>query len=349
MIIVFPIALVVYAVSGCDVRRRSDKHACRHGAAERCVAVGKFYESRTDGLVATLLSNAATAKDYYHRACELGNRDGCARFGHMVVVGSYDTIRDDGYLSADGMSALGKACDDRDLDACRELADAAEPAQAAPILAKLCDGGDKASCDKLVPAYLETDPKRAIELLTKLCDGGDNDHCRELGSAFLTGSKFVEADPPRAIALLTKACDRSAWGCCTQLGEAYLDGTLPADPARAAQLFAGACDHGDLDACFWQGKALIASDPMKAVQTFTAECDHDDRGCDALGDLYRVGPDGIARDRGRARAFYGRACRAGSEFDCHKLGCYDADSDDCYKVHRDQRERVYRLGGAFDM
>lgn len=93
----------------------------------------------------------------------------------------------------------------------------------------------------------------------------------------------------------------------------------------------------------------MMAEPPRAVQIFTAECEHDDRGCDALGDVYRVGAEGVARDRNRARSFYSTACRAGSEFDCYKLECLDADSDSCYKLHRAQRERRFRLGGAFDM
>ena len=349
MIVVFPIALVIYGVSGFDLRRRSEKRACRKGSASSCLAVGQFYEARTDGLVATLLSNATTAKDYFDRACKLGDRTGCARFGHMVVVGSYNGVRDDPFTRDGGMSALQKACDGGDTGACRELGEASDSAGAAPVFAKLCDAGDMGSCDKLVHAYLDTDPKRAIGLLTKLCDAGDNGHCRELGRAFLAGSDYVDADPPRGTALLTKACDRGAWGGCRDLGEAFLDGRLPPDPARASELLAKACSHSDVDACFDLGRAQIGSAPAEALKTFAGECEGGDvRGCDALGDLYRVGATGIPRDRARARSFYKAACR-GDDFDCYKLRCVDADADACYKVHVRQRDRRFRLGGAFDM
>jgi len=349
-VVVFPIAVLIYAVSSCDLRKRGDKHACRDGSAAPCLAVGHFYEERADGFVATMLSNATTAKQYYDRACKLDSSAGCARFGHMVVSGSYDTMRDDGFTRADGMAALAKACDGGELDACRELAGVAEPAQAAAVLAKLCDRNDKGSCDKLVVAYQTSgDAKRATELLTRLCDAGNRDDCRELGNTLLTGSDASEADRARGTALLTKACDDGAAPACRELAKAYVDGPLPADPAHAGELLAKACNHGDLDACFEQGKLLLASDPAKAVEVFTAECEHDDRGCDALGDVYRVGVDGVPRDRKRARSFYQSACRAGSEFDCNKIKCSDGDSDGCFKVHMAQRDRLFRLGGAFDM
>jgi TPR repeat protein len=348
-ITVFPFALLVYAFSGCDLRQRGAKHACRDGHAEQCLAVGKFYEERTDGLIATLLSNATTAKQYYGRACDLKSVDGCARLGHMVVVGSYNAIKDDGFTHENGMAALAKACDAGVIDACREFADASEPAQAVVALGKLCDGGDHGSCEKLVPAYLAAgDGKHAVELLTTLCDAGEDEHCRELGGAFLTGSKWVDPDPPRGMGLLTKACDHGSQGACRDLADANRDGSA-ADPARAGELYAKACDKGDVDACFSQAKLVLASDPAKAVQLFTAECEHDVRGCDALGDIYRVGADGIDRDRDRAYKYYEQTCRAGFEISCWKHSCMNRDDDACYKVHKLMREPGYHLEGAFIM
>ena len=239
--VLFPIALIIYAFSGCDVRRRADEARLPRWVGRPVPRGWKFYEARTDGLFATLLSNATTAKDYYDRACKLGNATGCARLGHMVVVGAYDVISDDAFTRAYGIRTLKKGCDGGDMGACSELADAVDSATAVPVLEKVCAGGDKDGCNKLEKAYLDTDPKRAVELLDKLCNGGDDEHCRELGRAFLAGSEYVEADPARGVALLTKACDHGAWEGCTELASAYLDGTLPADPARASALFAEGC------------------------------------------------------------------------------------------------------------
>jgi hypothetical protein len=67
--IMFPVGLIIMAFSGCDIRQRSAKHACRDGSAAQCLAVGKFYESRTDGMIGFLLSNAVTAESYYNLGC----------------------------------------------------------------------------------------------------------------------------------------------------------------------------------------------------------------------------------------------------------------------------------------
>ncbi|MBV8760191.1 MAG: hypothetical protein JO257_23060, partial [Deltaproteobacteria bacterium] len=161
VVILFPICLVIAAFSGCDLRRRGDKHACRDGAADKCMAVGTFYEARTDGLIATMLSNAVTAEDYYDSACKLGKVDGCARVGHMIVVGAYDSIADPHVTRRQGLKALAKACDGGVSSACSELADASEPADAVPVLSKACNRGDKDACGKLITALTATDPTRA--------------------------------------------------------------------------------------------------------------------------------------------------------------------------------------------
>src|SRR4051812_36860208 len=70
-LVAFPVALLIFAFSGCDVRLRSEKKACRGGELARCLEVGKFYEDRADGILGFLMSNADTAVAYYHRACKL--------------------------------------------------------------------------------------------------------------------------------------------------------------------------------------------------------------------------------------------------------------------------------------
>jgi len=350
-IIVTPIALVIVAFSGCNLRRRADKSACRNGSADRCLAVGEFYEARAAGFIATLLSNATTAEDYYQRACKLGNVRGCARFGHMVaVVRDYDTLRDGDYTDEDGRSALQKACDGGVIDACHELVSFLDSKRAAALLMKLCDAGDKASCDQMIETAAANDPKAAVALAQKRCDAGDSEQCGKLGQLLLTGQDAIDADPSRGLALLTKACDAGEWRRCTDAGDALLDGTVPEDVARARALLGNACDHGDGDGCFSLGRSLIASDTAKAVQVFTSECKHhDERGCDAMGDLYRVGVAGIARSVDKAHDFYDTACQAGIMFSCNKAKCMDGDSDGCQRAWEEQKKRDYRLGGAFDI
>ena len=94
----------------------------------------------------------------------------------MVVVGSYDMVRDGDFTHDDGVGALQKACDGRVIDACDELLDTLDAQRAAPLLAKLCDAGDKVSCDRIIEAAAN-DPQHVFELAMKRCDDGDNDQC----------------------------------------------------------------------------------------------------------------------------------------------------------------------------
>ena len=347
---VFPFALIIAMFSNCDIRRRGDKHACQNGAADRCIAVGQFYEARTDGLLAFLLSYPKTAKDYYLRGCKLGNVTSCARFGHMKIPNSYDSLHDDEGTRDDGIAALTTACNSGITDSCRELADALDPAQAAPVLEKLCKAGDKGSCDKLVTAVAATDPKAGLELAVKQCEAGSDAQCADVGGTLLQGSGD---EPTRGVALLAKACDRGAGARCNQLGMAYTDGTLPEDPAHAAELFAKGCEHDDADACFSAAKSAVDSDPAKSVTLFTSNCEKGDlRGCDALGDRWRVGTGVTPRSRDHAYKLYDQSCRGGNDFDCYKRDCMsspDSASDACGKVYLWQHRFVYKLGGRFDM
>jgi len=346
--IMFPVALIFMAFSGCDIRQRSAKHACRDGSAAQCLAVGEFYESRTGGMIAYLLSNATTAERYYNLGCKHGSSKSCARFGHMIVNASYDSMFDSGFSNADGMTALETACDGGEIDACRELAGAVKSAEAAPILEKLCSGGDNVSCDKLLYTYSDSDPKRA-DLLEKRCDAGKDDSCHELASRLLAGSNVAKADSARASAVLAKACDRGDASACTDLGDGYLTGAFGSDLDRARDAFVKGCNADYYRACFAYNKMLVDSEPAKAVAWFTADCKHEASSCDALGDLYRVGVDGIASDRERARSFYQRACKAKSKYSCDKLDCFDGDEDACNKAYELQPRVQYRLGGRFDI
>jgi TPR repeat protein len=236
------------------------------------------------------------------------------------------------------------------LDACRDLVGLVDDKRGAQIRAKLCNAGDKPSCDRVIELTAANDPKAAIAMATKQCDNGDDDQCGKIGRALIAGNDHIDADPQRGIALLTKSCDRGAAKRCTDLAEAYLDDTLPADNARVGDLLTRACNLGDRDGCFLLGKSLLASDTAKAVQIFTAECKHDERGCDALGDIYRVGAPGITPDDSKASKFYDTACQSGIMYACNKSKCMYRDQDACQKAWEAQTDDYYfRLGGAFDI
>ncbi len=293
-------------------------------------------------LVISAFSNCDVRRRGDKHACADGVADRCVAVGDFYsdrVDGLFDQIFDNQSTARD---AYERACKLGNRAGCAGFGRMSYTKSALDALETACDNGsgDKDSCDLLVTRA----PERTTQLREKQCEAGDNKRCAELGEELLAG-----ADPARGVALLGKACDRGDWPTCRELGDAYVDGKgVTEDPARAIALYTKACDHDSSDACFELGKSLLATDAPAAVKVFTAECEHDLRGCDALGDIYRVGAGDVARDRARADSFYDTACRSGSEYDCNKRSCLRGKSDACSQVYHVQKSRRFRLGGAFD-
>jgi len=86
-IIAFPIALVLFAFSSCDVRKRSEKHACKAGKLEQCLDVAQYYDNKQGGIISFLMSHADTAIAYYFEACKLQSSIGCDRMMYVFRHG----------------------------------------------------------------------------------------------------------------------------------------------------------------------------------------------------------------------------------------------------------------------
>jgi len=118
-LVIFPIALLVCAFSFCEVRKRSEKQACRGGDVARCVEVGKYYEAKADGILGFLMSHADTAIANYYRACKLKSSVGCERMVYML--GHSEQARNLSTEQTDMADALIDACGANVTDACTQL------------------------------------------------------------------------------------------------------------------------------------------------------------------------------------------------------------------------------------
>jgi hypothetical protein len=93
------------------------------------------------------------------------------------------------------------------------------------------------------------DPADAAALNRKACDGGELRGCTRLGFLYEQGTGVVQ-DAARTAALHQKACDGGEMGGCTNLGVSYEQGTgVVQDAAKAAALYRKACDGGDRRGC----------------------------------------------------------------------------------------------------
>ena len=78
-IILFPFALIVFAFSGCNVRHRAEKRACRNGDVKACLYLGTYYEAKAPGIIGFLLSYNDDAIVYLHHACKAHSVEACER------------------------------------------------------------------------------------------------------------------------------------------------------------------------------------------------------------------------------------------------------------------------------
>jgi TPR repeat protein len=117
--VTFFVALVMYAFSGCELRKRAQKRACRAGDVAACLAVGKYYEDKPLGLVSFAMSYSDTSIAHYYQACKRKSATGCERMLHVL-----DKSEQAKNLSTDVTAiadALIAACSDRVDGVCDEL------------------------------------------------------------------------------------------------------------------------------------------------------------------------------------------------------------------------------------
>lgn len=118
-VLLFILVLPIYACSGCEIRKRNEKRACREGKVDACLVVARYYEAKADGLFGFLLSNAITSNDAYARACKLGSAEACERAAYVIL--HYDAARDTSYSYADAARDFATACVAGVANACDEL------------------------------------------------------------------------------------------------------------------------------------------------------------------------------------------------------------------------------------
>lgn len=118
-LVAFVVVLVIFAFSSCEVRKRSEKRACRTGDVEACLYVGRYYEAKADGIIGFAMSNADTAIANYYRACRLKSAVGCERM--MYVMAHSDQAKNLSTELTDIADALIEACAARVDGGCTQL------------------------------------------------------------------------------------------------------------------------------------------------------------------------------------------------------------------------------------
>ena len=162
----------------------------------------------------------------------------------------------------------------------------------------------------------------AADLYEEACDGGEASACTQLGGMRELG-EGVSQDFGAARELYAKGCEGNDGRGCTLLGRLYLQGkgTAQSD-ADATRAFEKACEAshpagcGEYGTSLWRGRGVQA-DPKRGKEVLKMACAHGyGEGCFALGVLFRMGDEGVAKNAISADAFLKRGCELGAGESC---------------------------------
>ena len=188
-IILFPFALMVFAFSGCNIRKRPEKRACRAGDVKACLELGKFYEVKVPGIIGFLMSYNEDAIEYLHVGCKAHSVEACERMYTASEHGADQAKNASVELTeiADNMTWGCAAGHDTLCDDLWEMMNTHGDwvaQRSATSFEKACNEGNAQACFELVVMHqqklggLKNIVEEVIPLLDKACAGNINDSCK---------------------------------------------------------------------------------------------------------------------------------------------------------------------------
>ncbi len=159
---------------------------------------------------------------YYKLACEYGNTDGCYTVARSYLDGSLFIKKD----IDRGLSGLEKACNNKYVRACSDLADlylrgtgvTKNPSKAVEYYRKGCELNDALMCGSAAHAYtvsqgVERDMRESIKYLDKTCKLGFQAACLDLAEFYRDG-EYVEQNVETAVDYFKLGCEDNESGRC---------------------------------------------------------------------------------------------------------------------------------------
>jgi len=177
-LVAFPIALLIFAFSSCELRKRSERQACRKGDVAQCLYVAKYYEDKQDGIIGFLMSHADTAIANYYQACKLKSPVGCERM--MYLLAHSDQAKNLSTELTDIADALIDACTARVTGACDQLWAYMDSAAA---FEDRCNAGNGEACYRLGRMHEQSLGGKqnvlpdVIRIYDKGCASGNQEAC----------------------------------------------------------------------------------------------------------------------------------------------------------------------------
>lgn len=183
------------------------ERACSGGVGNACKNLG--WLSGNDE------SNLARAREFYGKACELNDSDGCRMYAFYLGEGKGGPI---------------------------------DKAQSLLIAAKGCDLGHPIACANLA-VYHGKDYPAVLDANRRACELDHGVACKQAALQIAEGLG-VEADAVLALSLLRKSCTLDVAEGCGYLGKSLLEGLgTEKNPTEARAAFARSCELGDKEAC----------------------------------------------------------------------------------------------------
>jgi len=187
-IIVMPFALLIFAFSGCNIRKRAEKRACRNGDVKACIELGKYYEDKAPGIIGFLMSYNNDAQVYLDYGCKAKSVEACEKMYEVFAHGA-DQAKNASVPLTDTADELIWGCGAAHDTLCDDLFDMAShygdwvAERAAKAFDKECTGGNAMACFQLVLMHqrklagLRNIVDEVLPLDEKACAGNIHDSC----------------------------------------------------------------------------------------------------------------------------------------------------------------------------
>ncbi|MBA3540446.1 MAG: sel1 repeat family protein, partial [Deltaproteobacteria bacterium] len=246
--------------------------------------------------------------------CERGYHASCVALAQSLFKSTSDDKKR-------GRELLAASCKQKDMPACVTEAAAihsgtgsdADPAKADQLYRKYCDDRDADACFQVAFNARDVDGKLTLEYADKACTLGHAEACNVAGFVHYTAKKPVPWDITAAVKYYAKACDLGSAIACGNLGEVYRWGLgAPVDAKKAFELYKKSCDAGAQYGCagygyyIARGEAGAKRDPKEAEAIYRKSCDADTiEACVELAQLLESTKTGSLQEiaRVRLRAF----------------------------------------------
>lgn len=221
------------------------------------------------------------AAEYWQKACDQSNFEGCGNLGYLYER-NWHIGRD-----------LGKA---------------------QQLYEKACNGGYLLGCSNLASLFYEDvqysddnvakgKVKKAVDLWESACNKGLGVSCYLLGNVYLTGAfGHMVRDVGKTKKLYIRACEKGYAKACYELAALHHENTYSAE--RTIEYYRNPKDSIE-KRMLAEAQDALKENQRQAVKFYALTCKHGGApACDKLGKAYENGKFGLKKDLKKAKYYY---------------------------------------------